>query len=361
MVNPLIIVAKRWWLTLLTGAASVALLAFLATHHYTNQPIAHPYAAHVITIHQGASVSTIYHQLQSYSVLPDSWLIRTWFKIKTSQNTLKAGDYLFPSPITPRQVYQKLVHGDIIKRSVTIPEGLNRFEIVAILEKLGLASSENLLELTSDPRLLSLIKDLDPTATNLEGYLYPDTYQYTPNSTAEQLLTMMVKRFRQVFSPAFAERANQLKMSVRDVVTLASMIEREAKLDEERPLISSVYHNRLQKGMKLDCDPTVIYAAILAQKWTGVIRRSDLQRHSPYNTYLNPGLPPGPIASPGRKSLEAALFPADTPYLYFVVNAATNNGSHIFTDNFANHQANVALYRASQKKQITNNELEPSP
>lgn len=350
MVNPLTKVPKRWRLTLLTGAAGVALLALLATHHYTNQPIVHPYATHVITIPQGAAASTIYHQLQNYSVLPDSWLIRTWFKIKTSQNTLKAGDYLFPSPITPRQVYQKLIQGDVMKRSVTIPEGLNRFEIVAIIEKLGLASSEHLLEFTSDPRLLDLIKDLDPIATNIEGYLYPDTYQYTQNSTGEQLLMMMVKQFRQVFSPAFVQRANQLKMSVRDVVTLASLIEREAKLDEERPLISSVYHNRLQKGMKLDCDPTVVYAAILAQKWTGVIRRSDLQRQSPYNTYLNPGLPPGPIASPGRKSIEAALFPADTPYLYFVVNAAANNGSHLFTDNFAHHQANVALYRASQQK-----------
>lgn len=352
MLRPVIRVLQRWWLVLAIGAAGTFLSTFLIIHHYTNQPRIHPYATHVITINQGASAGAIYHQLQSYSVLPDSWLMRTWFKFKTSQNTLKAGDYQFPSPITPRQVYEKLVQGDVVKRFVTIPEGLNRFEIVAIIEKLGLASSESLLELTSDPKLLNLIKDLDPAATDLEGYLYPDTYQYTANSTPEQLLTMMVKRFRQVFSPAFIERANQLKMSVREVVTLASMIEREAKLDEERAIISSVYHNRLQKGIKLDCDPTVIYAAILAQKWTGVIRRSDLQRRSPYNTYLTPGLPPGPIASPGKKSIEAALFPADTPYLYFVVNAEANNGSHLFTDNFLNHQANVALYRTSQQKKV---------
>jgi UPF0755 protein len=236
----------------------------------------------------------------------------------------------------------------VFTQRVTFPEGLTRVEVAQIIDGLGIAGANDALSLTENP---DLIKDLDPEATTLEGYLFPDTYQYTSTTTTEQLVRRMVARFRQVFNQDLQRRAQEIGFTVREAVTLASMIEREAKVPEERPPISSVFHNRLRLGMKLDCDPTVIYASMLANKWTGTIRQSDLKRTSPYNTYLYAGLPPGPIASPGQAAMIAALNPAQTDYLYFVVDGTRDDGSHRFSTSPREHQANVVLYR--QREQIT--------
>jgi UPF0755 protein len=260
---------------------------------------------------------------------------------------LKAGDYRFPSPISTLEVIRKLIRGEVITERITIPEGLNRFEIADLLRQLPLRDADRALEFTED---VSLIRDLDPQADSLEGYLFPDTYTYTPSLSARDLIARMVHRFREAFTEADRARARALGFTVREVVTLASLIEKEAKRPEERPLISSVFHNRLRRGMRLECDPTVLYAALLEGDTERTIRRSDLARPSPYNTYLSPGLPPGPIASPGRASLHAALYPASTDYLYFVVDGTRSDGAHRFARTLAEHRANVLLYRQAQAR-----------
>jgi len=334
-------------LGLLVSAASVSVLRVYQTVH---TPWKHTYANRVFNVSQGVTSKQIYNQLLENSLLPASMKVKLWFRIKASTNTLKAGDYLFPSPIAPATVIEKLIRGDVHHQFITLPEGLNRIEVAHLIQTLNLRDADKSLELTENPDLINLIKDLDPQATTLEGYLFPDTYQYISTTTAPQLMANMIRRFRQVFTPALQRRAEELGMSARQVITLASMIELEARLADERPLVSSVYHNRLRLGMKLDCDPTVIYASRLAGKWTGTIRQSDLRRDSPYNTYLRAGLPPGPVASPGRASIEAALYPADTDHLYFVVDATRDDGAHRFSARFKLHQSNVALYRLAQRR-----------
>jgi UPF0755 protein len=245
-------------------------------------------------------------------------------------------------------VIEMLVRGNVTSERITFPEGLNRFDIAEIISRLPLGDAQQALVLTKDT---SLISDLDPSADSLEGYLFPDTYEYTEKTSAAELIARMVSRFRQVYNQDFLDRTRSLGMTVGQVVTLASLVEKEAKVTAERALVSSVFHNRLEKGMRLDCDPTVQYAAILAGKPHQVITKSDLARDSLYNTYLNPGLPPGPIASPGRSSLEAALHPASTNFLFFVVDGSRSDGSHRFAPTLAEHEANVAAYRRAHTSQ----------
>lgn len=288
-------------------------------------------------------------QLQREGVVADDLAIRTWLSLAPMLHSYKAGDYLFESPISARGVTDKLVAGEIYVQRVTFPEGLNHFDIARTIEQLAIPGAADAMRLTERP---DLIRDLDNRADTLEGYLFPDTYEYSSTTTAEQLVAKMLRRFRQVYSTENLKRTQQLGWTVRRVVTLASMIEREAKHPDERPLVSSVYHNRLKTAMKLDCDPTVIYGALLAGDWTGQIRRSDLNRNSPYNTYRYPGLPPGPIASPGQRSIEAALFPADTTFKYFVVDGSRADGSHRFASTASEHTANVAMYRQYERGRV---------
>jgi len=319
------------------GAAVLALLI----------PQEHTAASRVITIAPGTGARHIVRLLHEQGILAHPLPVLVYLTLTRQGARLKAGDYRFPSPISPLDVIRKLVRGDVIIEKITIPEGLNRFEIAALISQLPLRDAERAPEFTEDA---SLIRDLDPQADSLEGYLFPDTYTYTPSTSARELIARMVRRFREVFTEADRARARQLGFTVREIVTLASLIEKEAKRPEERPLISSVFHNRLRRGMRLECDPTVLYAALLDGDEDRTIHRSDLTRRSPYNTYLYPGLPPGPIASPGRESLRAALYPAQTDYLYFVVDGTRQDGAHRFARTFAEHQVNVALYRRAQAR-----------
>jgi UPF0755 protein len=197
----------------------------------------------------------------------------------------------------------------------------------------------------------AFVRSLDLPGPSLEGYLFPDTYEYTANTTREQLTEAMVKRFRRVYTADLQNRAAQLGMETRQAVTLASLIEKEAKVDAERELISSVFQRRLKLGVQLACDPTVIYAALIEGKYRGKIYQSDLVRDSPYNTYKRVGLPPGPIASPGRRSIQAALNPAETNYLYFVVDANRKDGSHTFSVTSSQHEQAVQLFRKQEREQ----------
>jgi UPF0755 protein len=255
---------------------------------------------------------------------------------------LQAGEYFFDRPATPTEVFRKLATGRVFIHVVTVPEGKTMLEIADLMEREGLTSRKEFLAAAGDP---SLVRDLAPQARNLEGFLFPATYQFPRHVTAERVVESMVKRFREVWERIEKEQGANQDASAAVAVTLASLVEKEAKIAEERPLVAGVFHNRLKRGMALQCDPTVIYALELANQYDGSLSLKDLQLKSPYNTYRNYGLPPGPIANPGEASLRAALQPANVDYLYFVSNA---QGGHVFSRTLAEHNDNVARYRRLQ-------------
>ena len=268
---------------------------------------------------------------------PSSFRLAVW--LRGSARRLQAGEYRFDRPMTTAQVVDKIARGDVFVRSITFREGLTNREMAALFESAGFGSASDFL---AAARRESLITDLDPAAKDLEGYLFPDTYTMPRRATAAQLVERMVGRFRKAFTPELRTQAEANGFDIRELVTLASLVEKETGKPEERPIVAGVYSNRLQVRMPLQCDPTVIYAMMLAGRYDGNIRRDDLQMDSPYNTYRYPGLPPGPIAAPGEASLRAAAAPASVPYLYFV---SRNDGSHVFATTLEEHNRNVVTYQ----------------
>jgi len=253
---------------------------------------------------------------------------------------LQAGEYVFAEPADVWQVLDRIVRGDVYFYELTVPEGTNLFDIAKLASGLGFMTEDEFLEAAAGT---DRIKDLAPHAETLEGYLFPSTYRLTRHTTASQLTAMMVEQFRMVWK--------QLRPSVdaHEAVTLASLVEKETAVGSERPLVASVYRNRLDIGMKLDCDPTTIYAAMIEHRYRGAIHRSDLNSRNRYNTYQHAGLPPGPIANPGLSSLKAALTPAQTKYLYFVAKPG-GGGSHQFSETFQQHQSAVSTYKRGNRK-----------
>ena len=264
---------------------------------------------------------------------------------------LQAGEYSFHAAGSPWEVFDRLVRGDVFFYPLTVPEGQNMFDIAATLDRLGLIGARQFLEAARDP---SGVRDLAPQARTLEGYLFPDTYRITRHTTAAQLCAEMTGRFRRAWAEAGGSGA------VHPAVTLASLIEKETARPEERPLVASVFRNRLVIGMPLDCDPTAIYAAMLDGRYQGEISRSDLESRSPYNTYQSAGLPPGPIASPGLSALKAALHPAETRYLYFVARP-DGSGAHVFSEQLEAHQRAVGQYRRGTQKAVQARASGPAP
>ena len=305
-----------------------------------------PYAAFgeetFVDFPKGTGTAAMARQLAQSGVISHSWAFLV-ARILRPQRKLQAGEYRFTQPASVLDVYDRIARGDVFYYALTVPEGQNMFDIAADAEKLGVFSAADFLSAARDA---SSIHDLDPAAPTLEGYLFPSTYQLSRHTRPSQLCQMMTARFREVWKEIGAPA------NVHGTVTLASLVEREARVPMDRPLISSVFHNRLKIGMKLDCDPTTIYAALLDDRYRGTIHQSDLANSSPYNTYRHAGLPPGPIANPGRDSLLAALHPADTQYLYFVLRP-DGSGAHNFSKSISEHQLATAQYRrASQRDQI---------
>ena len=258
------------------------------------------------------------------------------------RGTIRAGEYRFDHPAPLAEVYARLIRGDVYTRTVIIPEGESIFEIAVRLEQAGLGDRQRFVEAAT--REAGLVTDLDPGAKSLEGYLFPDTYRFARKASPAQILGTMVRRFR-----AMAAQIG-LKGNVHRVVTLASLVERESWQGAERPLVASVFENRLAKKMPLMTDPAVIYGLELEGRWRGAIYKSDLKLDTPYNTYLHPGLPPGPVANPGLRSLRAAMAPATTNYLYFVAAGANPQGRSLFAATLDEHNRNVADYRHAVKK-----------
>lgn len=327
---------------LLAAGAALLLLLLLLLVPYRGyrEPV-------TLVIEQGLGRRAIAARLADNGVLLSRWpfllysVLRPW-------NTLKAGEYRFDGAQSAAGVFATLTRGRVYQHSLTIPEGWTRWEIADEVARQKLASRDAFLRATENA---SLVRDLAPQAANLEGYLYPDTYRFARPADPQEMVRAMVDRFRTVLGELEPLRGTDHR-SVSEIVTLASLVEEETGAHDERRLIAGVYSNRLRRRIRLACDPTVIYAARLAfgGEFDGIIHQSDLDRKSPYNTYLYPGLPPGPIASPGKAALAAALHPAETDFLYFVSNT---KGGHYFARTGREHVRNVARYRRlrAQKQQ----------
>jgi UPF0755 protein len=288
---------------------------------------------------RGTSTEQMADRLAQAGVVRSRWDFLLARAVQRSR-VLQAGEYRFRAAATPMDVFDRIARGDIFYHVLVIPEGKNIFDIAEAVEQLGLFPGAKFLEVARNP---ALVRDLDPQAPSLEGYLFPDTYRLSRHTTAEQLCQRMIAKFREVW------RELGKDADVHRTVTLASLVEKEGKLESERPEISAVFKNRLRMGMKLDCDPTTIYAALLNNRYRGTIYRSDLASTDPYNTYQHPGLPPGPIANPGQASLKAALEPSASDAIFFVARP-DGSGGHVFTKNIADHEAAVAKYRHGQQQ-----------
>jgi UPF0755 protein len=258
------------------------------------------------------------------------------------RGALRAGEYRFDHPASAVEVYARIARGDVFTITVTIPEGANVFDIATRLEQAGFGPRQSFLD--ESRQQAKLVTDLDPSAKTLEGYLFPDTYRFARKATPAQICANMVRRFRTVATQL------GLRQQVHAVVTMASLVERETAIDAERPLVASVFVNRLAKKMPLGTDPAVIYGLEINDRWRGTIYKSDLKLDTPYNTYLHSGLPPGPIANPGVKSLRAAMNPAKSDYLYFVAAGSNPQGHSLFSASLDDHTRNVSTYRQAVKK-----------
>src|ERR1043166_2149100 len=310
-------------------------------------PIKHNKHGQYIEIPRGATPAAVVGKLADEGVIQHKWPLTLYLKFTSNGSQLKAGEYDFPSPISPLGVFARLREGEQRLPRLTIVEGWTRWDIANAMYKIPefhLSDPAAALPLMNN---VSLISDLDPKATNLEGYLFPDTYDFPPYTKPAEVIAIMVKRFRKEWKPAWAEQARSMNLSPREIVTVGSLVETEAKLSEDRPLIASVIYNRLQKQIALAVDSTIIYASKLEGKWRndGKVYKSDVDRRSPYNTRLHSGFPPGPVASPGKSSLEAALFPAQTDYLYYVREPSRNDGKHNFYNNSSHFEAGVRALR----------------
>jgi UPF0755 protein len=288
---------------------------------------------------RGTATGTIADKLAEAGVVRSRWDFLV-ARLLHRGKVLQAGEYRFQGAASAADIVARLQRGDTFYYELVVPEGRNIFDIAAAVDHLGVFKSADFLRAARNP---AIIRDLDPNAPTLEGYLFPDTYKLSRHTTPERLCQIMTAKFREAWKSLHPNGAPH------DTVTLASLVEKEGKLAEERPRIAAVFANRLRLGMKLDCDPTTIYAALLQDRYTGVIHRSDLDSGHPYNTYKHAGLPPGPIANPGLASIRAALAPADSDALYFVARA-DGSGGHEFSSTIAAHQGAVIRYHRALNK-----------
>jgi UPF0755 protein len=313
-------------IALLVGAALLAWALYLP---------AGPSEEKLVQLKAGSSARHIASTLRQAGIIRSQYAFLLWH-YSHGRKALKAGEYAFDHPAKLGEVYDRIAHGDIFVHTLVVPEGFNMFDIAAAIEDAGLGRRDDFLKAVHTD--VSLIRDIDSQSPTLEGYLFPDTYHFTRTQSVHDIAAAMVHRFRQ------AAKEAGLKQDFHNMVTMASIVEKETAVDKERAEVASVFYNRLERKMALATDPSVIYAALLDNRYRGAIYRSDLQYESPYNTYKNAGLPPGPICNPGKASLQAALSPAKTQYLYFV---SDNQGHHNFSRTPEEHARNVAAYRRS--------------
>ena len=292
-----------------------------------------------VVITPGTGTAAIRRRLVDAGVIRDGLAFRAALWWTGRALDLQAGEYRFDRPLAAVDVVERIASGDVFTRPITFPEGLTVEEMAAIFESRGFGSASNFEAAAANP---SLVRAVDGEAEDLEGYLFPETYSLPRDTPASRLVAMMVDRFLATFVDQWQRAAEEQGLTVRQVVTLASLVEEETGAPHERPIVAAVYRNRFRIGMRLQADPTVVYAMRQAGTYAGNIRRDDLAMDSPYNTYRYAGLPPGPIAAPGAAALAAVLMPADVDYLYFV---SRNDGTHAFARTLAEHNRNVREFQ----------------
>jgi UPF0755 protein len=331
--------AKKW-AAIGGGGLLILLLAAAAVYFHLQEfgrtPSAPAGEEHYFTVEAGQSVSAVAEGLERRGLVRSGFKFRLFARLEGYDRRLKAGEYGLKASMTPLEILTRIEKGLVRLHRLTVPEGLTVSQIAAVVEKTGLARAAEIMARAMDPAYARL---QGVCAGSLEGYLFPETYLFPKTVTADGIIGAMLERFRLTFSPEWERRAKEIGLTPHEVVTLASIIEKETGDPAERPMIASVFHNRLKRGMRLETDPTVIYGV---KEFDGNLTRRHLETPGPYNTYLNKGLPPGPIANPGKKAIEAALFPAQTDYLFFV---SKNNGSHQFSSNLADHNRAVQHYQ----------------
>jgi len=327
----------------------VALLFSVAAYfHYR---LEHPPAPRlpservIVLIPPGASTAEIFRRLDEAGVVEDARLAQIYYRLHRRKTPLQAGEYEFRRPTAIDEVINRMGRGDVVRRAVVVPEGLTAEETFELFWKQGIGGPEAFRATLAEPEL---VPGLTRGVSDLEGFLFPDTYLVTRTTSASQIVDRMVANFREHLTPALQRRAAALGFSTRQALTLASIVERESAVKAEGPLIAGVYWNRLRRGMRLQADPTVIYALKRDGRWSGTLYRSDYDYESPYNTYLHEGLPPGPICSPGLQALRAAVTPARTSHLYFVADPTT--GGHTFSTTFEEHLVAIAMARKAREE-----------
>jgi UPF0755 protein len=293
----------------------------------------------VIVVKEGLSLQGVADELERTNIITNRSLFMMWARAMGYSKKIKAGEYQLSPSMAPIRILEILTTGTIITHAVTIPEGFTNEQIAELLSRKGLVDKQRFLLLTDDQAIL---KRYGISGPNLEGYLYPDTYQFGRDTSAESIIDVMVKRFWEVAKP-YEKRAEESGMKMKEVIILASIVEKETGLGKERPIIASVFLNRLKKRMRLESDPTVIYGI---KNFNGNLTRRDLATRTPYNTYVIRGLPPGPIANPGHEAIKAVLYPANTNYLYFV---SKNDGSHHFSRTLKEHNRAVIKYQKRRR------------
>jgi UPF0755 protein len=325
---------------LLVIAAAAAAVSRTAIWGRLHDPFkGYPGEEQYVILAPGTGTAAIGRHLVEAGVIRDELAFRAALWWTGRSRELQAGEYRFDRPMAAVDVVERLARGDVYTRRLTFPEGLTIREMAEIFEARGFGARASFIEAAAN---VSLIEDLDGEADDLEGYLFPETYALPRETPAARLIRMMVDRFRATYVDEWRRRADEQRLTTRQVVTLASLVEKETARAAERPIVAAVYRNRVKIGMALQADPTVIYAMQKAGTYNGNIRRDDLAIDSPYNTYRYPGFPPGPIAAPGAAALEAVLMPAAVSYLYFV---SRNDGSHVFAESLAEHNRNVREFQ----------------
>jgi UPF0755 protein len=315
-------------------------------------PLQHDKAAQYIVIEKGSTPNQILGKLAAEGVLPGTLATQIYLRAFGDGSKMQAGEYQFPSPITPLQVLQVLEKGEERTTKLVIPEGFTRFDIAKrILEKFPQnppVDEKTVLAMMEDT---SPIKDIAPEAKNLEGYMYPSTYSFPKETTAKDIVKRMVEQFRRTWKPEWTEQARALGRTPQEIVTIASLIETESGVESERPIVASVIYNRLSKNIPLGIDQTAIYIAKMEGRWDGTINRSDLDSSSPYNTRKVGGIPPGPISSVSESAIKAALAPARSDYIFYVRNVDLNDGSHWFYASAAEFEKGKAAYQRWLEKE----------
>lgn len=329
---------------LIALAVAGATAAWLCVARYAATPADPAAREQVMVVSPGMGINAAATLLHQAGIIRHPDLFRLFARIARRHHTLKAGEYKVSAAMPPAAILDLLLSGKVALRRLTIPEGYTIYQIAGLADRTGLAKKDDFLAAATDS---AFAEKLGIPAYTLEGYLFPETYYFSTTATPQKIIAVMVAHFFTIFTDEWEDRAHRLGFTPHQIVTLASIIEKETACPEERPLIASVFHNRLAKRMRLESDPTVIYGML---DFNGNITRADLQQRTPYNTYKINGLPPGPIANPGKEAIYAALFPAQTGYLYFV---SRNDGTHQFSATLAEHNRAVRAYQLRGRRKTS--------